>query len=160
MNLSDMLLLGDERLYQKSETILVDEIEDVRLWADGLDKIILEFQQKYGVGRAVAAPQMGIKKRLVCLHIDEPVVMINPELLDKSEEMIELWDDCMCFPNLLVKVRRHRYCTLRFRDLDWNVQTWTLRDSISELLQHEVDHLDGILATQRAIDPLAFRWRK
>jgi peptide deformylase len=107
----------------------------------------------------VAAPQTGIMKRLVCLHIDKPVVMINPVLTDKSEEMIELWDDCMCFPNLLVRVRRHKHCVLHFYDLDWKQHTWSLSDDISELLQHEVDHLDGILAIQRAIDSHAFRWR-
>jgi peptide deformylase len=85
--------------------------------------------------------------------------MVNPVLSDMSEDMFELWDDCMCFPNLLVKVRRHRRCTLLFRDLEWVEHTWYLEDDLSELLQHEVDHLDGILATQRAIDDRSFRWR-
>lgn len=160
MDLSEMLMLGDPRLYLVSEEIVPEEIPDVHQWATGLDGIILQFHTRYGAGRAVAAPQMGIFKRLVCMHIDSPVVMINPVLSAKSEEMFEIWDDCMCFPNLLVKVKRHRSCTLQFRDLNWNEQTWHLRDDLSELLQHEVDHLDGILATQRAMDHCAFRWRK
>jgi peptide deformylase len=159
MDLSDIRLLGDARLYMVSEEITQGEIDAVGKWASGLDRIILQFQARYGAGRAVAAPQTGIMKRLVCLHIDKPVVMINPVLTDKSEEMIELWDDCMCFPNLLVRVRRHKHCVLHFYDLDWKQHTWSLSDDISELLQHEVDHLDGILAIQRAIDSHAFRWR-
>lgn len=160
MQLSDMLMLGDERLYQRSEPILPDEIAMVQAWASGLDDIILQFRARYGAGRAVAAPQMGIFKRLVCMHIDTPVVMINPELSDLSPEMFELWDDCMCFPNLLVRVVRHRTCTLTFRDLAWKEHVWHLEEDLSELLQHEVDHLDGILATQRAVGSQAFRWRK
>lgn len=159
MQLSEMLMLGDPRLYQVSTEIAPHEVEEVRSWATGLDSIILEFRKKYGAGRAVAAPQMGIFRRLVCMHIDQPVVMINPVLLNLSTDMFELWDDCMCFPNLLVRVRRHKSCTLHFHDLEWKEHTWRLENDLSELLQHEVDHLDGILATQRAIDEKAFRWR-
>jgi peptide deformylase len=160
MDLSEMLMLGDPKLYHKSAEIRPDELTSVREWSAGLDSIILQFRKRYGAGRAVAAPQMGIFKRLVCMHIDTPVVMINPQLLELSDEMFELWDDCMCFPNLLVRVRRHKSCVLKFRDLDWREHTWMLSDDLSELLQHEVDHLDGILATQRAIDSTSFCWRK
>lgn len=159
MKLEDILLLGDPRLHKVSEEVEPDELDQVRTWAKDLDGIILKFRAKYGAGRAVAAPQLGIMKRLVALHIDEPVAMINPTLTDLSDDTFELWDDCMCFPNLLVRLRRHRTCTLHFRDLDWNVHEWRLEDDLSELLQHEVDHLDGILATQRATNRLSFRWR-
>lgn len=159
MRLDNMLLLGDPRLYEVSLPIRQDELTAIAIWAAGLDSIILQFQERYGAGRAVAAPQMGVQKRLVCMHIDKPVVMINPELTNLSDEMFELWDDCMCFPNLLVRVARHRSCTLTYRDLDWQEHSWYLEDDLSELLQHEVDHLDGVLATQRAIDNMSFKWR-
>lgn len=154
-----MLRLGDPRLYEVSDPITRDELPQVMQWAEGLDGIILQFRRRYQAGRAVAAPQMGIRKRLICMHIDKPVTMINPVLTDLSKELFELWDDCMCFPNLLVRVRRHQSCTLHFTNLDWEQETWHLDGDLSELLQHEVDHLDGILATQRAIDDKAFRWR-
>lgn len=160
MRLKDMLLLGDPRLHEISAPIRRDELDTVGEWAAGLDSIILQFRKTYGAGRAVAAPQMGVARRLVVMHIDARVVMINPVLSGMSQEMFELWDDCMCFPNLLVRVKRHRACTLRFRDLAWKQHEWHLEDDLSELLQHEVDHLDGILATQRAIDAISFRWRK
>lgn len=154
-----MLLLGDPRLYQTSDPVSRHELSEVVKWAEGLNGIILQFRARYGAGRAVAAPQMGIMKRLVCMHIDQPVVFINPELYDLSDSIMELWDDCMCFPNLLVRVRRHQSCRIRFRNLAWEVQDWALTDDLAELLQHEVDHLDGILATDRAIDARSFRWR-
>ncbi len=160
MKLDDMLMLGDPRLHRVCDEITRDELPRVREWASGLDSIILQVREKYGFGRAVAAPQMGIFKRLVCMHIDEPVVMINPVLTNKSPAMFQLWDDCMSFPNLLVKVERHKSCTLTFRDLDWQEHTWDVDDDLSELMQHEIDHLDGILATQRAVDKNSFKWRK
>ena len=91
------------------------------------------------------------------MNIDQPVALINPELSDLSTEMFELWDDCMSFPNLLVKIKRHKSLTLTFYDLNWEKQTWYLKDDLSELIQHEFDHLNGILATQRAVDAKSFK---
>ena len=160
MQLDDMLMLGNPLLNEVCEPVKQAELLQVREWVQGLDSIILQVQEKFGFGRAVSAPQMGIPKRLVCMHIDRPVAMINPELFDLSEEMFELWDDCMSFPNLLVRVRRHKACKLRFRDIEWQEHIWDLSDDLSELMQHEVDHLDGILATDRAINPRSLKWRR
>jgi len=98
-------------------------------------------------------------KRLFYINLDRPVIVINPEFTSKSEALFEVWDDCMCFPNLLVKVKRHRQITMRFRDENWEWQTWVAEDSVAELLQHEYDHLDGILCISRAINPQSFKWR-
>ena len=65
----------------------------------------------------------------------------------------------MCFPDLLVKVMRHKSCTIRFRDMSFKEQTMKLEGDLSELLQHEYDHLDGILAVSRAINGCAFALR-
>ena len=72
---------------------------------------------------------------------------------------MRVWDDCMCFPDLLVKVERHKTCTISYRDLDWNEQKTQLEGDLSELLQHEYDHLDGILAVSRAVGGQAFALR-
>jgi peptide deformylase len=97
-------------------------------------------------------------KRLVRMDVDGPVTFVNPVLLDRSEEMMELWDNCMSFPDLLVRLRRHRRCRIRYRDLQWNEREMALEDDLSELLQHECDHLDGVLAVMRAIDGRSFAW--
>ena len=120
--------------------------------------VVLAFRAKYGAGRAIAAPQLGVMKRLVVMNVDKPIAFFNPELFDKSEELIELWDDCMSFPQLHVRLRRHRYCKMRFRDSNWEEQVWDLADDLSELMQHEIDHLDGVLATMHAIDPKSFKF--
>lgn len=159
MQLSDILLLGDPRLYQVCAPVQRDEVAALRPTIEGMAGLVRQFRDRYGAGRAIAAPQVGVLKRLVVMNIDQPIAIINPELFDKSEAMIELWDDCMSFPNLLVRLQRHRRIKMRFRDEEWNEHVWELEDDLSELLQHECDHLDGILATMRALDEQSFRWR-
>lgn len=157
--LEDLLLLGDERLYQTCEPVLETELLLVKNWVQDLHDVMQEIREKYNFGRAIAAPQLGIMKRLVYMNIDKPVIFINPEIVFKSEETFEIWDDCMSFPNLLVNVKRHKSITVNYLDENWQPQFWGMSDYLSELLQHEIDHLDGVLCTMRAIDEKSFRWR-
>ncbi|SEI45127.1 peptide deformylase [Dyadobacter koreensis] len=157
--LNDILQLGDPRLYDICEPVLRTELPLVKSWVNDLDNVMREVRAKYNFGRAIAAPQLGIMKRLIYMNIDNPVVFINPELTNLSKEMFEIWDDCMSFPNLLVNVKRHRNITIKYLDENWQPKTWEMKDDLSELLQHEYDHLDGILCTMRAIDKKSFKWR-
>src|SRR5471030_1293726 len=157
--LADLLLLGDPRLYENCEPVLQTELPLVKGWVANMDNVMKEIRAKYNFGRAIAAPQLGIMKRLIYMNIDKPVVFINPELSGLSDEKFELWDDCMSFPNLLVKVMRHKQITVNYLDENWQPQQWHMSDNLSELLQHEYDHLEGILCTMRAVDEKAFKWR-
>lgn len=157
--LSRVLTLGDPKLYEMSEPVVRGDLKSLENIAEELSDILVEFKALYGAGRAIAAPQIGVMKRLIYMNITRPVILINPELVDFSRERIELWDDCICFPNLLVRVRRHKRCKLKFLNQHWQENIWDLEDDLSELLQHEVDHLNGILATQRAIDKKSFAWK-
>lgn len=58
----------------------------------------------------------------------------------------------MSFPELLVRLQNPRSCRLRYRDLDWREHEVELSDDYAELLLHEVDHLDGVLSVERALD--------
>ncbi len=157
--LDDILLLGDPRLYEVCTPIKREEVAGLQQVIDGMADLILQFRARYGAGRAIAAPQIGVMKRLIVLNIDRPIAMINPMLTNFSEEKMILWDDCMSFPNLLVQLERHQSCTLHFRTPDWQEETWQLDGDLSELLQHEYDHLDGILATSRALDERSLKWK-
>lgn len=152
-----ILLLGDPKLYEISLPVDEYEVELLRPDTELMHKLILAIREKYGFGRGIAAPQIGVMKRLVCLDLDKRYTLFNPVLSNLSKDMFDLWDDCMSFPNLHVKVSRHRSCTLTYRDENWEEQIWELDGDLSELLQHEVDHLDGILATMRAVDKKAFK---
>ena len=136
-----------------------EELEELRPVFTDMFDCIKGIRRDFGVGRAIAAPQIGIKKRLICMLTDKPYVIINPELEVVGVEMMELMDDCMSFPKLLVRVRRHRHCILRYLDENWMPQEMRMDDDMSELIQHEYDHLNGILATMRAIDSKSFVMR-
>ena len=152
-----ILQLGNPQLYETSAPVSQSELGEMRHVVTDLHDTMIEFRTAYGVGRAIAAPQIGVRKRLIYMHVNgRGTVFINPVLDEMSKDMIEIWDDCMCFPDLLVRVLRHQSCRIRFRNLEWKAEEMALADDLSELLQHECDHLDGILAVSRAIDAQSF----
>lgn len=152
----EILLLGNPKLYEVSESVKPEELEAMRPVFEDMFDCIRGIRRDYGFGRAIAAPQIGVLKRLICILTDKPYVIINPELEFVGDEMMEVMDDCMSFPNLLVRVRRYRHCILRYMDENWEPQEMRMDDDMAELIQHEYDHLDGILATMRAVDSKAF----
>jgi peptide deformylase len=160
MAVREILLLGDPRLHQLCEPVRRDELRSLAGVVEDLHDTLFAFRARWNAGRAIAAPQIGVPKRLVYMHVGEPAIFINPVLEPIGAETFELWDDCMSFPELLVKVERHRRVRIGWRDLEWKEQSRELVGDLSELLQHECDHLDGILATSRAVDPRAFALRR
>ena len=152
-----ILLLGNPILYQKSDPVLREELETILPVAEDLHDTLMGFRRRHGAGRAIAAPQIGVMKRLIYMSVGGiSTLFINPRLEEKSDEMMEVWDDCMCFPDLLVKVMRHQSCRIRYRNQEWEEESTVLHGGLSELLQHEYDHLEGILAVSRAIDGESF----
>lgn len=152
MAVREILLLGDQRLYESSTPVDRNQIADVAQVIADLHDTMADFQARHGWGRAIAAPQIGVPLRIVCMHVDRPLAFLNPVIDRQSEERMEFWEDCMSFPELLVRLENPRRCRLTYRDTDWNEHEVHLEDDFAELLQHEVDHLDGVLAVQRAID--------
>lgn len=148
----EILKLGDERLYEISAPITQEDFSQLPQWVEDLHDTLMEYRRVYGAGRAVAAPQIGIRKRLLYMYLDRPYVFINPTLTFPDEEQYELLDDCMSFPGLMVRVRRYRRAVIRYTDMAQQQQEMALEGDLAELLQHEYDHLDGILATMRAVD--------
>jgi peptide deformylase len=159
MAVREILRLGNPDLHRVCRPVSEDELPFAKGIVQDLHDTLFHFRERHGVGRAIAAPQIGAFIRIVYCHTGSPIAMLNPVLFDLSDEMITLWDDCMSFPDLLVKVHRHRKCAIRFKDLDWKDQEMRLEEAMSELLQHEVDHLDGILALARAVDAQSFSYR-
>jgi len=157
MAAKEIMQLGNPALYEPSEPVCEDELEGIPAVVLDLHDTVLEFRRKYGYGRAIAAPQIGVNKRLVYMFAGgESTIFINPVLDEKSAEMVEVWDNCMSFSDLRVKVLRHRSCRIRYRNAEWREEEMMLEGDLSQLLQHECDHLDGILAVSRAIDGRSF----
>ena len=138
-----ILLLGNPELYEVSREVKIEELHQMEQVREDLKDTLLAFRARYGVGRAIAA------------HLDTPVLFINPRLAFPEQEMIDVLDDCMSFPDLLVRVKRYKRCIIYYKDLEWNDCSMELEGDMSELIQHEYDHLDGILATLRAVDERA-----
>lgn len=138
----------------------VTNIEDpaVIREAAALGDAIRAFRAEHGFGRAIAAPQIGIAKRMIGLAMPGwPEVLVNPQIVWTSDERITLWDDCMCFPEMLVRVARFASISVRFTDMTGKAHLKEALDRAqSELLQHEIDHLDGKLSLDRAVGENAF----
>lgn len=151
-----ILLLGDPALYRISASCGEEELPGLTALKQDLCDTLLAYRARYGVGRAIAAPQIGVQKRVIYRHLDTPILFINPRLEFPDGEMVEIRDDCMSFPGLRVRVMRHNRCVIHYKDEKWIDRTLYAEGDMAELLQHEYDHLDGILATMRAIDNKSF----
>ena len=149
-----VLLLGDPRLREVSKTVEDVYSEKVQSAQLRMAKLLSEFREEHGFGRAIAAPQIGCPLRMITCDLGDGVFhLINPEITWRSEEKVTLWDDCMSFPSLLVRVSRNRSISMKFTDENGDPIVWEkLPVDQAELFQHEIDHLDGILAVDRALD--------
>lgn len=152
----EILKLGNPQLYEISEEVTAADIPMLNTWVTDLRDTLLEYRNTYGAGRAIAAPQIGIQKRLLYMLTDKEYVFINPVIHFPDDELMEVLDDCMSFPGLCVRVLRHKRAILTYTDLEGKERKMDLEGDYSELLQHEYDHLDGILATMRAKDNKSF----
>lgn len=158
MAVREILLLGNENLYKICKEVSKDEIAKVKQVVEDLHDTILDFRKTYGFGRAIAAPQIDEPYRIIYMNINnQSTAFINPKIEFSDDEKFEVWDDCMSFPGLEVRLYRYKHCKIFYKDLEWNDCVLEFSGDLSELIQHEYDHLDGILAVQRAIDSKAFR---
>ena len=148
--MADVLLLGDPRL-----RVRCAEVETYDAGAfDSLAATLDAFRKQYGFGRAISAPQIGIARRFIAVNLGKGTFfVVNPVVTWRSEETFTMWDDCMSFPDLLVRVERVKSLSVDYVDEHGQAKTWTELDQpAAELLQHEIDHLDGVLAVDRALD--------
>jgi peptide deformylase len=152
--MSEILQLGDPGLRLVSKP--VDDTRDPTFVSNQhrLQATLADFRKANGWGRAISAPQIGVPQRFIALNLgDGPKLLVNPEIVWTSSETFTMWDDCMSFSSLYVRLRRYRSISVEFKDEHGDPQGWfNLNTATSELLQHEIDHLDGILAIDRAID--------
>lgn len=130
-----ILLLGNQELYEVSQEVRREELPQMEELKEDLRDTLLAFRRRYGVGRAIAAPQIGVKKRVIYRHLDTSVLFINPCLTFPDGEMIEVLDDCMSFPDLLVKVKRHKKSVVQYKDEAWKNCKMVLEGDMSELIQ-------------------------
>lgn len=158
MSVREILLLGNENLYRSSKEASIDDIYEINRVVNDLHDTLIDFRKRYGFGRAIAAPQINELFRIIYMNFDNSsIALINPKIEFSDDEEYELWDDCMSFPGLEVRLLRHKRCKVYYKNQEWVDCSLDLEGDLAELIQHEYDHLDGILAVQRAIDNKAIR---
>lgn len=157
-----ILQLGNPRLLEKS--LHVDDFSSTSTSSviKDLSDTLAAFREATGYGRGIAAPQIGVLSRVIFIRMQPTGFcgpLINPEITWASDSAMELWDDCFSFPDLMVRVRRALQVRVDYKDERGIKRSLEAEGDLSELLQHEIDHLDGILAVERAVSPQAFATR-
>ena len=153
MVIRETLLLGNPKLREKSETAIFDRklpqiIKDLK-------DTLTQHQRVYKMGRGLAAPQIGYFKRIVYIQTpDFTSYLINPEIVWRSPEQFDVWDSCFSMEaKFFVKIRRNRSIKVKYTDEFQQFHNETFSDDMSELLQHEIDHLDGVMCSDHLANP-------
>ncbi|HWP43852.1 MAG TPA: peptide deformylase [Blastocatellia bacterium] len=155
----EILQMGNPTLWQKSQQVEDFTSPEIASLIGDLSDTLAAFREATGYGRGIAAPQIGYLRRVIFIRMQPTGFcgpLINPQIVRSSDERMELWDDCFSFPDLMVRVSRSVRIRVHYLDERGSEKSIDAEGDLSELLQHEIDHLDGILAVERAISPQAF----
>jgi peptide deformylase len=142
----DVVLVPDDVLRSKAKPI--SKINDgVKRLLDNMRDTLYAFD---GVG--LAAPQIGVSKRIVVVDVgDNLIEMINPEII-RSEGEQTAREGCLSIPEVVGMVKRAQKVEVRYLNRDGEEITMQAEDILARAFQHEIDHLDGILFTDKATD--------
>jgi peptide deformylase len=153
MTVKEVLMLGNPKLREKSSDLEDFNLDFVQHLQD-LKDTLTYLQETKKLGRAIAAPQIGIMKKLIYYKLPEKsFYMVNPRITWKSEEMINVWDSCFSFDiAFFVEIQRHKTIKVEYQDENGNLVFEDFSDDFSELVQHEIDHLHGVLAIDHLKD--------
>ena len=154
MPVRDILRLGDPRLRERCAPVADPRAAAAAATITDLRDTLEHWRATTGYGRAIAAPQIGVLERIIFLNVDRqtPWPMINPEIVDRSDRMVTVWDGCLSFLSVFCQVPRHEWVTVRYLSPGGAALEVRAEGDLSELLQHEIDHLDGILTLDRMTD--------
>jgi peptide deformylase len=114
-----------------------------------MDDMLLTMYDAPGIG--LAAPQIGISRRLIVMDAAKddapkaPIVMVNPEILERSDELRVHEEGCLSIPDITAEVERPAITRVAFLDREGKRQEAELEGILSTIVQHEIDHLNGVL---------------
>ena len=142
-----MIIKEIEKLQNKCSKVSVEEGEQIGI------KLLHEIRQsKNGIG--LAANQIGINKRVCVINVKEPLVLINPKIVEKSKEQFVFPEGCLSFPDSKIKTTRHQDIVVEADNhkgqLSFSANSKDINDAFECVcVQHEIDHLDGITMFER-----------
>lgn len=156
MAVRPILQLGDPRLREKAKPVDDPTAPEIESLISDMADTLAHWRARTGYGRGIAAPQLGVLQCVVFLKLagENALPLINPEITRRSAETMIVWDACLSFLSIFMQVERHREIEVQYCDANGakhSLKAGVERD-LSELLQHEIDHLDGILALDRIVD--------
>lgn len=133
----------------------------IKRLAEDMDDIRID---EGGIG--LAAPQIGVSERIIIIEVPDddmvgvdaspgfpPTILVNPEIVWESETLVKLPEGCLSLPGLMGNVLRPERITVEAQDLDGASIVLHADRWLARVLQHEIDHLDGILYPDRIEDP-------
>ncbi|UXN73913.1 peptide deformylase [Devosia sp. A8/3-2] len=145
MAIRPILVIPDARLRAVADPIIEVDDEIKTLAKDMLDTMY----DAPGIGSA--APQIGVMRRIVVIdsapegETPDPMVLINPEITKFGEEMQVTEEGCLSIPELFYEVERPSAVTVKYTDLDGKEVVKDAEGKLAVCIQHELDHLDGVL---------------
>ncbi|MGD1911054.1 MAG: peptide deformylase [Rivularia sp. (in: cyanobacteria)] len=150
-----IIQLGNPILRQKAE--FVEDIHDLPI-QQLIDDLLVTVADANGVG--IAAPQVAVGYRIFIVasrpnlrypHAPfmEPTAMINPRIIDFSDEMLKDWEGCLSVPGIRGLVPRYRSIEVEYTDRNGNLQQQEFTDFVARIFQHEYDHFEGLVFLDR-----------
>jgi peptide deformylase len=162
MSILKVARMGHPILRQKARPIDKQELKDAAM-QQLIDDMFDTMQEYSGVG--LAAPQIHEPLRLFVVHLDqdgrgegEPVALVNPEITAIGDATVEGWEGCLSIPDIRGMVPRAPHITVTAMDRNGKRLEFELKDFAARVVQHETDHLDGVLFfdRMRRFDTLTF----
>ncbi len=145
MSILEILIIPDKRLKYKSSIV-----EDFNSELEKTVKDMFDTLYASGNGIGLAAPQVGITKRIIVIDLKEegksnPITIINPKVINSSVENISNEEGCLSIPGYYANVERPKEIDVEWSDLKGNKIKKNCSGLLSICIQHEIDHLEGIL---------------
>ncbi len=162
MSIKNILTVPAQELYQKSQKI-TEITESIRQLSQDLLETGVAHKNPEAAG--LAAPQIGENLRIILVRdfkvlpnteklVVTNTIMINPRIISKSKETNLDWESCLSIPNMYGKVKRHSSIKLTYQDVNGKEHKLKASDFFARVVQHEIDHLDGILFTEKLVGKL------
>lgn len=133
-----------------NDPVLREKARPVPVINKAIEKLLTDMAQTMydAEGIGLAANQVGIAKRIVVVDVGQELIeLVNPEIVDKSEDQARAYEGCLSLPGLRGQVTRPAEITVRYMDRHGETHEIHAKDLLARCIQHEVDHLDGILFT-------------
>ena len=151
-----MIIKDKSKLTTRCEITNIKDGEEIAV------RLLNELRNSEPSGIGLAANQIGINKRVCVVNVKEPLVLINPQIIEKSEEEFIFPEGCLSFPNKKVRTKRHVSIKVKADNhkevLSFTANSKEMDDAFECVcVQHEIDHLDGITMFDREFKNIPYK---